>query len=225
MSGIIPNFVNPLEELLAESLISQTPKKVRRVRNAALDAQEVSKLDSRLRDSLGDRPENWTARRRIALIHRESNALLGNFTEFTHNRLHTEAHPCRKLMRQEEPSVVDCAEWVSGPQWIAWKADLPGAERWQEVREAILDLHLHELGVRAAGVQVDVTILHGAAVARVELSEATHFHSEDGRTAFFLPKHLNVLDGLSIDCKLALRAELELDKPAVEPEEDTDASS
>lgn len=192
---------NPLEDLLREALAA-APAKRNRARNS-FDPAEKPKLSGlgHHSSSYTDGEANWTRTRGVALIHRDSNTLLGNFSEFAHR--HSSA---RKLVRTEEPLLVEGTEWVSGPQWIEWSREPEAAVAQVVVLEIVADLHLHELGVRAMAATVEVTISYGG-VSKVELFDLTHFHSDDHRVAFFLPKHLNVLDGLSLDTKLAIRAE------------------
>ena len=192
----VPKFANPLEELLAETLCKLTPPKTRKAADPKFNNRH------HLHEEFAN-PERWTRTRGLALIHLESNTLLGNFSEYRHIRF----QDARKLVREDTPMLVEGSEFVSGPQWIEWSDPKIEWERWQEVRQVVIDLHLPELGVRALAVMVDVTLTHGG-VSRVELADLTHFHSDDRRSAFFLPKHVDVLEGMSFDCKLTLRAEL-----------------
>lgn len=202
-TDLIPAFLNPLEDLLIEALAHATPPKHRRVRNAALDPKETSRLGHH--SEVFSNPENWTRTRGVALIHRETNTLLGNFSEYVHSR----DRSARKLVRETEPLAIEGSEWVSGPLWLEWPADIPSPERQVSIVECLVDLYLPELGVRSLAVGVDVTLSYGG-IAHVTLRDATYFVSDDRRSAFRLPKGLDVLEGLSLDCKLALRAEVGL---------------
>lgn len=204
MTDLTPKFLNPLEELLAESLIMQTPRKKRR--HATHLGPDLRFIEGRLREQFAFPSDHWRRTGCVALMHLETNELLGHYSEY----VHTTVANCRRLVHETAPMAVECCEYVSGPQWLAWPvADLASPERWSEVRECLIDLHLDELDLRAFGAQVDVTIQFSG-IARVELHEATHFHSDDRQHAMFLPKHLNVLSGLSLDTKLNLREAMKL---------------
>lgn len=202
MSDLVPKFLDPLEELLAESLIMQTPAKKRR--RATHLGPDLRAIEGRLREQFAFPSAHWARTRCVALMHLETNELIGNFVEY----VHVEVRNCRRLVHEPALVSVEGCEYVSGPQWIAWPAELAELEREPvETREAVVDLHLDELGLRAFGVTVLCTIRYGG-IARVELYDATHFHSDDRTHAMFLPKHLNVLSGLSLDTKLNIREQV-----------------
>lgn len=211
-SDFSPKFADPLEELLAEAMIHQTPAKKRK--HSSHLGPDLRKIEGRLREVFSN-PDNWERTRGIALMHTETNTLLGNFSEYIHKTVAN----CRKLVRETTPLLIEGNEWVSGPQWVEWSREAKAAERWHETVEMIADLHLPAFGVRAAAVQVDVTISFGG-ISRVELHEMTQFMSDDRHTAIRFPKHLNVLEELSHESKIAIKEELDQSQQG-----DSDATS
>lgn len=196
-----------LDTLLTRAMAKQTPKKERRKPTDQFTAKEVAEADRRMKERF-TLPENWEQVKTVALIHEETETLLGNFVEFRH-KLTT---GCRRLVRVNGPAPVGEFERVSGAHWLnAPSLDLRNEQApAEEEREAICDIHLPELDhVFAPAVMVTVKLLWGG-IARVELCEETRFFSKDKRVQLILPAGLDVLEGMSLDCKLKLREWLEL---------------
>lgn len=192
-----------LEDLLSHALAKQTPKKERRKRDDIITAKELAEADRRMKLRFTD-PANWERRRTVALVHDETETLLGNFAEYFHKL----SDGCRKLIRVSEPAAVDSIERVSGPQWLnpqPLSIERPPEAIAEEQREAIIDLHMPEMdNVFAPGVMVSVTLNWGS-IARVELTEETRFYSKDKRVQLILPEGLDVREGLSLETKLRLK--------------------
>lgn len=191
MNPNLPKFADPLEEMLADALLQVTPPK-RRGKPGRLTISDFKDH------------EQWFQVGHVALWHLETNSLLGNFAEYRHK----EDASARWLQQEDAPHQAGRVESVSGPQWVEWGD--PEAERLhraEEEREILLDLCLPNMGLRAFTVQCFVVLAWGG-IHRVELGDATQFHSDDHRVAITLPKRLNVLSEMSLDCKLALRSEL-----------------
>lgn len=191
-----------LENLLTRALAKQTPHKPRRRPTDQFTAKEVAEADRRMKERFTD-PKNWEQLRTVALIHEETETLLGNFMEFRH-KLTT---GCRKLVRVAGPAPVGDFERVSGSHWLNAPALDLRVEKApaEEDREAICDIHLPELDhVFAPEVMVTVKLLWGG-IARVELLDETRFFSKDKRVQLILPAGLDVLEGMSLDSKLKLR--------------------
>lgn len=150
-------------------------------------------------------PANWTRTRGVALIHAESETLLGNFSEYVHRSV----AGCRRLVRESEPISVEATESISG-YWTSRTGQQPlMREAWHEKRNATLYLELDALGVQAADCRLVVHLSHGG-IARVELAEAARLCGIAGEQLLFLPAGVNVLDTMSYACKVALRKELGL---------------
>lgn len=193
-----------LETLLTRAVAKQTPHKPRRKPTDTITAKELAEADRRMKERF-TLPQNWERTRVIALIHEETETFLGQFAEFVHKL----TPGCRRLVRVTEPTAVGEFEHVSGAHWlnpapmISRAADT--AEVAEEQREAIVDLHLPELdNVFSPTVEVSVHLLWGG-IHRVELVNDTYFYSKDRRVHLCLPAGLDVLEGMSLDCKLKLR--------------------
>lgn len=197
-----PKPLMELDDLLTRAMARQTPHKPRRKAGDTIDPKELALAEKRIRERFTD-PNNWTRSRNVALIHEETDTLLGNFVEYTHK---LSVGVCRRLVRVSEPAPVQDVERVAGPNWIAQPlAGKPDEVPAEEQREAICDLHLPEMDhVFAPAVMVQVTLRWGG-IARVELCEETRFFNKDRKVQLILPEGLDVLEGMSLDSKLALR--------------------
>lgn len=192
-----------LEDLLTKALARQTPKKTRRKPGEQVTAKAIAEFDRKWKERFS-LPENWTASRTVLLVHDESDTLLGNFQEYTHNL----TTGCRRLVRVDKPSGIGDIERVSGDHWLYSapfaKPEKPEFEA-EETRPAIIDIHLPELdNVFAAGVEVDVVLTWGS-ITRVELLQETWFYGKDKRVQLSLPEGLDIREGLSLETKIRLK--------------------
>lgn len=196
-----------LQDLLTRAMARQTPKKERRRPDDQIDPKELAQAERRLRERFS-LPENWVRVRSVALVHEATETLLGNFIEFKH-KLST----ARKFTRATGPEPVDAIERVNGSNWLAdpvthrpMKPEVP--ER--DMREAMIDVHLPEMdNTFAKDVILDVH-LHWGSIARVELLDETVFHSRDRKVQLYLPEGLDILDGMSLECRIKLKEFLKL---------------
>ena len=152
-------------------------------------------------------PDNWLRTRGVALIHAETETLLGNFSEYVHRSV----PDCRKLVREETPICVTAAERVSGNWWLGAERRPEPKQSWHEQRTAIIHLHLGKLMLHAPICEVVAHLSYGS-IARVELAIDTQFAGEESVTEqlVFMPAGTNILEVMSQDCKLALRKELKI---------------
>lgn len=155
-------------------------------------------------------PENWERTRGVALIHAETETLLGNFSEYVHKSV----KGCRRLVREEGPLAVSASERVSGSWWVAeTHVEVEPRQAWHERREAVLDLHLEALMLHSPACEVIAHLSYGG-IARVELAAETIF-AQAGDYAqeqlVFMPAGTNILGEMSLDSKIALRVELKLE--------------
>lgn len=198
---------SPLEALLTEALANRTPPKQRKSTGERILLGELTAAARRVREYFRN-PENWYMSRHVTLIHEDSNTLLGNFEEYRHKG----QKDCRKLIRCEKPSAVEQIEYVKGANWHDQPLT-PGADETApevEEREIIVDLHMPELdNVFSPQVMVTARLEYGG-IARLELCEETRFFSKDKKVQLILPYGLDVLEGLSLDCKLEVRKALGL---------------
>lgn len=140
----------------------------------------------------------WHRARGIALIHADSETLLGNFIEWTH------ASGARKLLRSDSPISVSVVERVSGSWWLGSAHTITPRAEWHETKRIFIHLHLAELGLRSPAVEVLVALEYGG-IARLELVEETKFASEG--SLVFLPAGTDILASCDLDTKLNVRRE------------------
>ena len=150
-------------------------------------------------------PANWTRVTGVALIHAESQTLLGNFIEWQHRT----QPDVRKLVRTEEIVAVTRTESVSGDWWLGVERRPEPKQSSHEKRTVFVHLHLRDLGVHSPACEVIACLVYGG-IARVELAIDTMCAQEDGspEQLLMLPAGTNVLEVMTLDCKLALRKEL-----------------
>lgn len=170
---------------------------------------KAAKLDAPPTDprALYTNPGNWTRTRGIALIHADTETLLGNFSEFIHKSLAN----CRRLVREEVPMLIAATERVSGDWWIGKLSEVPMArEEWHSHHKLVLHIQLSRLGVHAPDCSI-ITYVSFGAIARVELvSDTTFAQMQGAEQLLFLPAGTNILPELLTDIKVAIRKELEL---------------
>jgi hypothetical protein len=158
--------------------------------------------------ALWTNPENWREAGGVALIHAETQTLLGTFVEWRHKTV----PDARRLVRAAAPLPILRTEAVEGDWWLRAPEAVEEPPAWSTRHvQTLATLHLSHLGVFAPLVEVWATVSHGS-IARVELAAETQFAAEDGAPEglLWLPKGTNVLPVMSQDSKLALRAELRL---------------
>lgn len=196
---------NPLDDLLTSAMLAATPRKERARDERIITAEQLAAAEKRVRAVWYDE-KNWVSSGFVALKHKETDTLLGNFEIKTH----TLSKGTRKLIRVNEPHLVGSVEWVSGEQWIGERVNLDATPLDVEEREIILDVHLKELGnLFAPNVMLTVRIEYGG-VARAELTEPTRFFDKARREVLELEEGLCVLEAMSLDNKLDLRGKLGL---------------
>ena len=151
-------------------------------------------------------PENWQRGRVVALIHQDTETLLGNFVELLHK---TEAN-CRRLVREPGLTSISGIEYMSGSWWLP-EEDRPEPRRSDHIlRSVVLHVYLDKMQMHCPGCQVDVLISYGA-IARIELPVQTMFAAVSGRQEFIMfPAGTNIQPEMSHDSRVALRVELAL---------------
>ena len=192
-----------LDDLFQEARTAACVAKA--AKNAAALRKHSEKADSHDTQALFANPDNWTRTRGIALIHEETETLLGQFSEYIHKSVAN----CRKLLREQGPISVSAAERVSGNWWLGEHREVEPRQEWHTKRPAIIHLHLDTLKVHAPACEVVAYLSYGG-LARVELAQETQFAQEPGKQEqlLFLAAGINVLPMMSLDSKIALRVEL-----------------
>ena len=170
---------------------------------------KAAKLDAPPPDprAIYTNPDNWTRTRGVALIHSDTETLLGNFSEYVHRSILN----CRRLVREETPLAISATERVSGDWWIGKSLEAPAArEEWHSRHELVLHIQLARLGVHSPDCSIITYVSYGA-IARVELvSDTTFAQMQGAEQLLFLPAGTNILPELPSDLKIAIRKELEL---------------
>lgn len=194
---------DPLEQLLCEALIAQTPKVTRRTAEQKLSRGDFKAAEKALHELFAD-PLNWNRIGGVALIHQDTDTLLGNFSEYKHN-----STSAKKFVRETQLLAVQRTEYVSGPWWIEQISKKADPARWIETRDAVVDVVLPSLSLAAFTVPLTVRLEFGG-IARAELKEATRFVSANADIVLWIPGGINVLEAMSDDCKICLKSELGL---------------
>ncbi len=116
-------------------------------------------------------PANWIRGRGIALVHAETQTLLGNFTEYRH-RLVADA---RRLVREVPAPPVEVTEYIHGDWWMI-PEEVPLPKRlWKERRLLTLPVaDLPHLGVWAKDLSVYAVFGEGS-LDRVDLASNSIF--------------------------------------------------
>lgn len=155
-------------------------------------------------------PEHWRKVRTMALIHQSSDeppvlTLLGNFNELIHDSM-----TARKWVRVEEPTDTQGTEYVRGDWYLTSRAEsMSKKEVWVRTETVLIGLTLKEANLHCPDAEVNVRLEFGG-IARVELAETTRFFNADKTQFLFLPAGLDVMEVMTLDSKMELRAELEL---------------
>lgn len=136
-------------------------------------------------------PANWIRGRSIALIHAETQTLLGNFTEYRHRTV----ADARRLVREEASSEAACVEYVSGDWWML-PQEVPKQRRlWKESKLLTLPFaHLTHLGVSAKAISVYAVFGEGS-LDRVDLASETIFGG--GSSLLTLPAGVDIMRELT----------------------------
>jgi hypothetical protein len=183
-----PAWSDPLQDLLTEALSQVKGTKRKVTKSGTPYGRSFSK------------PEDWTFHGQVHLVHKGENVetLIGLFDEF----LHSVERGARLLKAATESR--DCPrtiEHVNGDHWIP-------SDRMQVKREtptmqieliAPLDLSMGQI-LHASPVICTAHLSHGG-LSLLTLDEVTIFEGNTPREILSLPKGMDVLEGLTEDCK------------------------
>lgn len=182
-----------LQEALREGLYktNKAPAKTKRVRAKYSD------------------PENWTLIKAIALVHKETNTLLGNFNEYIHNSM-----SARKLVRVKEAVETSGVEYVSGDFYLTRERQAARTRDADKVVEKTIGITLTEMGVHAPDAKVRIHLLFHDdvfyGISKIELVGDTRFNSIHRDTFLYLDAGLDIIEAMDRDSKIALKAEMGL---------------
>ena len=197
--------MSDLDELDAIWSVARAHIQTERKAKAAATLRKTAEPEKQSTQILFLDPKNWARTRGVALIHEETETLLGNFSEY----VHVSVANCRKLVREETPIAVSATERVAGSWWLGEKRRPEPKQLWHEQRPCIVHLHLDKLFVHSPICELVVHLSYGS-IARVELALDTQFAAEagHGEQLLMLPAGTNVLEVMALDSKLAVRKEL-----------------
>lgn len=146
----------------------------------------------------------WKRTRGVALVHADSETLLGNFSEYLH------PSGARRLVRETWPLSISAVERVEGSWWLGTERRPEERQEWHTQRSVIMHLHLEPLGVHAPAVELVVHLSYGG-IARCDLKNATLFTATTAPlTLLELQAGTNILEVMSLDMKIKLRQEIGL---------------
>lgn len=195
--------ITSLEELFSGAMQQARAEKAAEAKRP----KRIKAPDSALPpDELFSNPANWIKGGGVALVHTETQTLLGNFTEWTHKSV----VGARKLVREGSPILISSTEYVEGDWWLGKELEVAPQEEWHTRKAAVIHLVLPQLGVYSPSCPVIVHLSYGG-IARVELEAPTQFAQVEGAPVqiLHLPAGVNVLPVMSQDCKIALKMEIE----------------
>ncbi len=211
---------DPLDLLLLSAMASAQNRQAKLKKQPTLVLAREAVIHETLKERYLN-PANWRPGKILAVIHRAEDGattLLGAFQHQTHVRHRetlkgTQHIPtgATKLVRLEGPHPVEDQMIVTGEHWLhdiqMKPAEFPENPEGLADHELTLDIHLSDLQVEAKGVKVQVRTERGW-TRRVTLRDTTQFHCPTNRLAIFLPKGIDVLDGMSFENKKALKERL-----------------
>lgn len=148
-------------------------------------------------------PDNWIAGRTLALVHSETQTLIGNFREL----LHRSVPGVRRLVREETPVAVSEVELVTGDWGITPTAKLVHAGSTLVTRTLSLPLVLSNPPMESRQAADIAVLLQGAGILRIDLINTTLFFTEG--EALSIPFGTNILPVLAHECKVRIRQELD----------------
>lgn len=195
--------MDSLDDLFAQAMAAaRHEKKTKELKQLRRTAEKPEARDVR---KVYQDPENWERTRGIALIHKDTQTLLGNFSEYVHKSVPN----CRRLVREESPISIAAVEQYEGSWWLEEKRRPEPPQQWHTKRTVLVHLHLENLGVHCPACELVVCLSYGS-ISRVELAVDTQLAQENGspEQMLFLPAGTNVLGEMSLDCKIAVRVEL-----------------
>ena len=135
-------------------------------------------------------PANWIRGAAVALIHRASETLLGNFTEYRHKTV----HDARRLVREDNPPPVQSVEYIDLDLNLSNGQPPTPKRAWQTILPVTCTVGLLAYSAAAPDVQLLAHFGDGD-LKWLELAEPTIFKTVDGMLR--LPAGTNILPELA----------------------------
>lgn len=190
--------VDPLEDLFAEATAHRSTK----LRKPKSPHRKPDDLD-RVRKETYTNPDNWLRVRGVALIDRETQTLIGNFSEYRHKTvLYT-----RKWIREHSPIEIEGTEEVEGYLGERIEQRIRNVS-WGKEHQVVVGVQLDELMVGAPDVSLLVKSQFGG-ILRADLIAPTQFASVSGNTIIHLPAGTNIWEACSTDTKISIKKEID----------------
>lgn len=195
---------DPLQDLLTEALAQTLHTKRKVTKNVHPKSRSFS------------RPEDWTFHGQVQLVHKGQNVetLIGLFDEFLHV---IEANARHLKAAAESRDCPRKIEYVNGEHWLP-------EERMRMKREAPitqvelitpLDLSMGQT-LHASPVICTAHLSHGG-LSMLTLDETIIFEGNTPREILSLPKGMDVLEGLTDECKRKVWASILIEQQSGSP--------
>lgn len=212
---------DPLEALLDDAIDQDRRRKIK-----PLPTLRVKPREEQIKESFKQlylNPDNWSPGKVLALVHRNEKGettLLGAFQQLNHVRHCKGLHGTMtikptglgmKLVRCEGPALTVETLFVTGDQWLHGPPEMqhiPDNPEQIADHDLSFDLLLGEMQVAAKSARIRVRTERGW-TRRVCLIDTTQFFCPTGKTAIFLPKGTDVLEGMSFENKVSLKERLQ----------------
>lgn len=147
-------------------------------------------------------PENWVLKAQCQLVHVEGSVhtLIGLYDEL----VHVSVPRCRRLVAavEKREGLEFKMEQVSGEHWLPAKAWHLRHEPTQRKAEVLLNLELDMGQSLVAEAVLCEAWLVGGGLQRLCIKQDTIFEGNTPRTIMTLPEGLDVLEGMSKECKI-----------------------
>lgn len=186
-----------LNALLTSALIEQTPAKKR---------AQVS--EDRHRASFY-KPESWTKIGQVQLVHKgyQVNTLLGLFDEFHH----FSAKDARRLVATKEITGEARIEYVSGDSWVGKGIYARGTTPERTMALSLpIELGLGQVLHASLPCFVTAHLTHGG-LTFLTLDGNVTFHGSTPREILSLPQGMNILEGLTHECRQRVWAAVQIE--------------
>jgi len=187
-----PKWDDDLENLLSTALAEATPPKRRGKHTPGLGRGNEREVFTK--------PENWYRVGQVQLVHRGSHidTLLGLFDELRH----VSALDVRRLVATHEALPEHKIEYVTADHWLGedFKTKPEAPEREIALSLPII-LEMGQTLAAALPCFVTAHLSHGG-ISYLTLDAATTFHGRTPREILSLPKGINILEGLTHECRV-----------------------
>jgi len=193
---------------LLDQLVSEAVARVKADKKAAQHKKEqrLGGEPPTQPQALFTNPENWQRGQSIALIHEDTETLLGHFTEY----LHKSVAGARRLVRDEASGIPPArVERVSGSWWLGTTRQPEPRQEWHTQRTVIIHAQLDRLRLHSPACELVAHLAYGG-IERVELAVDTLFAGENADDLLTLAAGTNILGELSHACKVNIKTELAL---------------